>query len=68
MAQLATTNDELMRVVYMRGVTNVETVRRHYFNFEFEDDEQVVDRWELPQYDPSDGVRRASLHNPTLTN
>jgi hypothetical protein len=26
------------------GDTNVETVRRHHFNFEFEDDEQIVDR------------------------
>jgi hypothetical protein len=26
-----------------------------------------IDGWELPQYDPSDGVRRASLHNPILT-
>lgn len=32
-----------------------------------EDDDQIVGG-EQPQYDPSDGARRALLHNPTLTN
>lgn len=32
-AQMATNREELMRVVNMMGDTNVETVRRHYFNF-----------------------------------
>jgi integrase len=67
-AERATDREELMRVVNMMGDTNVETVRRHYFNFQYEEDDEHIDGWELPQYDPSDGVRRASLQRPTLTN
>ncbi|HKO59297.1 MAG TPA: hypothetical protein VJ276_25750 [Thermoanaerobaculia bacterium] len=37
------------------GDTNVETVRCHYFNFKY-DDEQMIDGWELPQFDPADST------------
>ena len=33
----------------MMGDTNVETVHRHYFNFTYDEDDQVIDRWELPK-------------------
>lgn len=65
-AQRATTRDELMRVVNMMGDTNVETVRRHYFNFKYEDDEQMIDGWELPQFDPADDARQAARHGLKL--
>lgn len=67
-AQRATDKEELMRVVNMMGDTNVETVRRHYFNFEYDDDEDIIDTWELPQYDPTANARRTSLHDPEMTN
>lgn len=57
LAQRATTRDELMRVVNMMGDTNVETVRRHYFNFQYDDDEQMIDGWELPKFDPDRNAR-----------
>jgi integrase len=52
-AQMASNREELMRVVNMMGDTNVETVRRHYFNFTYDEDDQVIDRWELPKKLPS---------------
>lgn len=48
-AQMASNREELMRVVNMMGDTNVETVRRHYFNFTYDEDDQIIDRWELPK-------------------
>jgi hypothetical protein len=39
MAERATNREELMRVVNMMGDTNVETIRRHYFNFQYEEDD-----------------------------
>jgi len=41
---MANNREELMRVVNIMGDTNVETVRRHYFNFTYDDDDQIVDR------------------------
>lgn len=67
-AERAATRSELMRVVNMMGDTNVETVRRHYFNFEYDEDEQMIDGWELPQFDPNENARRLSELDPTLTN
>ena len=40
-AQMASNREELMRVVNMMGDTNVETLRRHYFNFKHDEDDQV---------------------------
>ena len=48
-AQMASNREELMRVVNMMGDTNVETVRRYYFNFTYDEDDQIIDRWELPK-------------------
>jgi hypothetical protein len=47
-AERASDRQELMRVVNMMGDTNVETVRRHYFNLEYDDDDDR--RRELPNY------------------
>ena len=46
---MASNREELMRVVNMIGDTNVETVRRRYVNFKYDEDDQVIDRWELPK-------------------
>jgi len=67
-AERATDKEELMRVVNMMGDTNVETVRRHYFNFEYEDEEDLLDGWELPVYDPAAAARHASQADPDMTN
>lgn len=40
---MASNRGELLRV-NMMGDTNVETVRSHYFNFKYDDDNQVIDR------------------------
>jgi len=55
-------------LVNMMGDTNVETVRRHYFNFEYEDEEDLLDGWELPVYDPTAAARHASQVDPDMTN
>jgi len=42
-------------------------VRRHYFNFKYDEDDQVIDRWKLPKKLPP---RRPDHANPApdLTN
>jgi hypothetical protein len=60
-------NFTLMRVVNMMGDTNVETVRRHYFNFKYDEDDQVIDRWELPKKLPP-GVAPLMQPGSDLTN
>jgi hypothetical protein len=57
-----------MRVVNMMGDTNVETVRRHYFNFQYEEDEQMIDGWQLPQFDAAEHVRQVSELDFEITN
>jgi hypothetical protein len=39
---------DLMKVVNMMGDTNVETVRRHYFNFDEAAMMTMVEGWTLP--------------------
>lgn len=67
-AERATDRQELMRVVNMMGDTNVETVRRHYFNFQDEEDEQLIDGWELPELDAEDQARIAARVAADITN
>ena len=67
-AERASDKEELMRVVNMMGDTNVETVRRHYFNFQYEEDEQMIDGWELPQFDPAEHARQALELDSEITN
>lgn len=31
----------------MMGDTNMETVRHHYFNFKYDEADQIIDCWEL---------------------
>lgn len=40
MAERASNCEELMRVVNMMGDTNVETARRNYLNFQYEEDDE----------------------------
>lgn len=43
----------LMLVVNMMGDTNVETVRRHYFNFDHEVMAGMIEGWRAPEIAPS---------------
>jgi integrase len=67
-AERASDRDELMRVVNMMGDTNVETVRRHYFNFQYEEDEQMIDGWDLPEFDAAEHARLAANAESEITN
>ncbi len=64
---MASNREELMRVVNMMGDTNVETVRRHYFNFKYDEDDQVIDWWEFPKKFPP-GVAPLMQPGSDLTN
>lgn len=64
MAKHALNGSGLIHVVNMMGDAKVETVRRHYFNFELTDMAEIVDRWSGPappdDAEPSDG--QPSVH------
>jgi hypothetical protein len=50
------------------GSYDVETVRRHYFNFQYEEEDEQIDGWELPEFDPTAQARLTSQLQPELTN
>ncbi|HYC92453.1 MAG TPA: hypothetical protein VEO54_24820 [Thermoanaerobaculia bacterium] len=45
----------------------METVRRDYFTFTYDEDDQIIDRWELPKKLPS-GVAPLTQPGSDLTN